>query len=80
MTFWKSYNNLPVEQHQVQRLVDEYNADEQLWQSLAWERVHRLWLQPHLSAKQHRLLDLLEFAKARPSQDCIGKSFHSPNL
>ena len=69
----KSYNHLLVEQHQGQRLVDEFNADERQWQSLAWKRVQRRMLYPHLLANQHSLLDLLEFDKARPPQDCIGE-------
>ena len=72
----KFYNNVPSQQRLTQRLVDEFNADEQMWQSLEWERVQHRWLQPHLSAKRHRLLDLLEFDKARPPQDCIGTFFY----
>jgi len=30
----KSYNNLPPEQHPVQRLVDQFNEDEQRWKDL----------------------------------------------
>jgi hypothetical protein len=33
----KSYNNLPQEQHPVQHLVDQFNADERRWQDLRRE-------------------------------------------
>jgi hypothetical protein len=69
----KSYNNLPPHQHQIQRLGDQFNADERLWRSLAGERRLRRKGQPRLSAKQRRLLDLLEFSKARPPQDCVSQ-------
>ena len=69
----KSYNNMPPEQRPAQRLVDRFNADEQLWQSLAWKRRLRRKLHPRMAAKQRELLDLLEFAKACPPQDCIGQ-------
>jgi len=72
MTFLKAYNNPPQQQRLAQRLLDQFNADEQLWRSLAWKRIQRRRLHPHLSAKRHSLLDLLEFDKSRPPQDCIG--------
>lgn len=71
----RPYNNLPPPQRSIQRLTDQFNADERLWRSLAEKRGERRLRrkgQPRLSAKQHRLLDLLEFANARPPQDCIG--------
>lgn len=66
------YNNLPSQQHQVQRLVDQFNADERLWRTLEGKRKRRRELGTRLSKKRHKQLDLLEFAKARPPQDCIG--------
>ena len=66
------HDNLPPRQRPIQRLVDQFNADERLWRSLAKERRERRTGQQRLSTKQHRLLDLLEFAKARPLQDCVG--------
>jgi len=68
------HSNLPLHQRSVQRFVDQFNADERLWRSLAAERRLRRKGQPRLSAKQRRLLDLLEFAKSRPPQDCIGSA------
>jgi len=58
----------------VQRLIDQFNADERVWRSLAKERRQRRKGRPRLSAGQHRLLDLLECAQARPPQDCIGSA------
>ena len=67
------YYNLPPEQRHSQQLVDNYNADAQLWRKLAPKRRTRRKLQPRLSKKKLKTLDLLEFSKARPLQDCIGQ-------
>lgn len=67
------YHNLPREQHATQRLVDQFNADERLWKALEPNRRARRKTRPKLSRKQAKVLDLLEFAKARPPQDCIGQ-------
>jgi len=67
------FYNLPPEQRATQRLVDQFNADERLWRKLEPKRRARRKLQPRLSRKKRKNLDLLEFAKARPPQDCIGK-------
>jgi hypothetical protein len=63
--------NLPPEQRAFQRQVDQFNADERLWKKLAPRRRARRRAQPALSRSQHKALDLREFAKARPPQDCI---------
>jgi hypothetical protein len=65
------YFNLPPEQRPLQRLVDQFNADEQLWRKLARRRRGRR-LRPGLSRKQLKALDLLEFAKAR-LPECVGQ-------
>ena len=65
------YYNLPSEQRPIQRLVDQFNADEQLWRQLARKRRARR-LRPGLSRKQLKALDLLEFAKAR-LPECVGQ-------
>ena len=65
------YFNLPPEQRLVQQLADQFNADERLWRSLEPRRRLRRKGRLRLSARQHRLLDLLEFAKVRPPQDCV---------
>ena len=67
------YYNLPPEQRFTQRLADQFNADARLWRKLAPRRRAGRKLRPLLSKKQLKKLDLLEFAKARPLQDCIGQ-------
>ena len=67
------YHNLPPEQGATQRLVDQFNADEWLWRKLEPRRRARRKLRPRLSRKNLKKLDLLDFTKARPPQDCIGQ-------
>jgi hypothetical protein len=64
--------NIPPKQRRIQQLVAQFNADEELWFSLESKRHHRRKLHPRMSAKLRRQLDLLEFASARPPQDCVG--------
>ncbi|MBI3811828.1 MAG: hypothetical protein HY283_06450 [Nitrospirae bacterium] len=68
----KRYDNLLPQQRLTQRLADRFNADERLWRILEGKRKQRRELGPRLPEKRHKQLDLLEFAKARPPQDCIG--------
>jgi hypothetical protein len=67
------YYNLPPEQRRTQRLADQFNADEKLWKKLGPKRRARRKLRPPRPRKQLKKIDLLEFAKARPPQDCIGE-------
>ena len=67
------YHNLPPEQRAAQRLVDQFNADERLWKELEPRRRARRKLRPRLAHEKLRRLDLQEFAKAKPTQDCIGQ-------
>src|SRR5258708_26857842 len=67
------YSNLPLAQRATQRLVEQFNADERLWKKLGPRRKARRKLRPRLSRKKLKKLDLSEFAKARPPQDCIGQ-------
>ncbi len=67
------YYNLPPEQRGTQRWVDQFNADERLWKKLEPRRRARRKLLRWLSRKKLKTLDLLEFAMARPPQDCIGE-------
>ena len=67
------YYNLPPEQRWIQNLVAQFNADERLWRSLEGKRLLRRMLYPRMSAKHRKLLNRLDFAKARPPQDCIGE-------
>lgn len=66
------YYNLPPEQRRVQRLVALYNADEQLWQRLEGKHRLRRRILPRLSPKLQKQIDLLDFARARLPQDCVG--------
>lgn len=66
------YYNLPSGQRHGQQLVALFNADERLWRSLEGKRRLRRRLYPRISAKLRKQLDLLDFAKARPLQDCVG--------
>ena len=61
------YYNLPPEQRAIQQLVDQFNADERLWRKLELKRRARL------PRKKLKKLDVQEFAKARPPQDCIAQ-------
>jgi hypothetical protein len=67
------YYNLPPEQRAVQRLAEQFSADERLWKKLEPRRRARWKLRPRRSHKKLKELDLQEFAKARPPQDCIGQ-------
>ena len=67
------YCHLPPEQRRVQRLVAQFNADEQLWRSLEAKRWRRRKVHPRMPAKLRRQLDLLEFANSRPLEDCVGQ-------
>ena len=66
------YYNLPLEQRATQRLVEQYNADERLWEKLEPRRRARRKLLTVLSEEKLKKLDLLEFARARPPQECVG--------
>lgn len=65
------YGNLDPEQRRVQRFVTLFNADEQRWESLKGKRRLRRALFPWLSKKLQKQLDLFDFAKARPPEDCL---------
>jgi len=65
--------NLPPEQHRVQRLVDQWNADGGLWQKLAPRRRLRRAARKNLTEAQLRELDLREFARTKPPVECIGE-------
>lgn len=64
--------NLPPEQRELQRRVDQNNADEMLWRRLAPARRLR---HKQLRGPGKRVLnelDLREHAAARPPDDAIG--------
>lgn len=66
------FYSLPPEQRRVQQVVARFNADEQLWESLEGKRRLRRRLLPRVPAKRRKQLDQLDFATARPPQDCVG--------
>ncbi len=68
-----TYPNLPPEQHHAQRIVDQFNADARLWEKLETRRRRRRKRFPRLPEEFHKKLDLLEHAKARSPQECVGE-------
>ena len=67
------FYNLPPEQRATQRLGEQYNADARLWKKLEPRRRARRKLRPRLPKKKLKKLDLLDFEKARPPQECVGQ-------
>ena len=67
------YYNLLPQQRRMQRLADQFNADERLWETLEPRRLARRKFLPRISPKKLKELDLLEFARAKPPQDCIAE-------
>jgi hypothetical protein len=68
------YYNLPHEQRATQRLVDQNNADARLCKKLSpCRRAHRKLLRRFLSPKVLKDLDLIEFSRQRPTEDCIAQ-------
>jgi hypothetical protein len=68
-----NYPNLLRNQHEIQRILDQFNADETRWRSLEPRQRLRRKILRRLKKKEHRALDLLEFAKLRPADDCIAR-------
>lgn len=64
--------NLPAGQQFTQRIVDEFNAAESLWESLALRRKLRKLLYPKKGRRKRQQLDLAEFARHQLPKDCIG--------
>ena len=64
--------NLPVRQQFTQRIADEFNADESLWESLAPLQKLRKLLYPKMGRRKRQQLDLAEFIRHQPPKDCIG--------
>jgi hypothetical protein len=64
--------NISPKQRRILQLVAQFNADEELWLRLESKCRRRRKLHPRITAKLKKQLDLLEFASARPPQDCVG--------
>src|SRR6266496_3258966 len=82
-SIWPNMNpfyNLPPEQQRAQRLVDQFNKDEQLWTKLEPRRRLRRKLRPGLSRKKRIEQDLEEFARERPPIECVGEPIQTTNL
>ena len=60
------------EQRRLRRLVQLFNNNERLWNSLEGKRRLRRRLFRRLSPKVHKQLELLDFAITCPPQDCVG--------
>jgi hypothetical protein len=56
----KPYYNLPPHQREAQRLADEFNADERLWEKLEPLRKLRRLLKPRLSKKKQASVSSLK--------------------
>jgi hypothetical protein len=67
------YHTLASEHRRVQRIVDRFNANEQVWRRLGLRRRLRRAVRRNLTDAQLRELDLRDFARARPPEDCIGE-------
>jgi hypothetical protein len=67
------YRNLPFEQRFTQRLVDQFNADERLWDDLEPLRRARRRLDPRLSKRKLKELDLADFARRQAAAECVGQ-------
>lgn len=64
---------LPEKQRFIQRLADQFNADERFWESLEPVRRLRRALCPCLSRRKRKKLDLADFARAQPPKDCVAQ-------
>lgn len=63
--------NLPERQRMTQRLADEFNADERVWESLEPLRRLRRKLYPRQRPCTRKKQDLADFARTQPPKDCI---------
>jgi hypothetical protein len=68
----RRYPNLTSRQQRTQFLVDLFNADERLWGKLLFRREKRRKKLRNVSKKLQKRLDLLEFRRVRPPDDCVG--------
>ncbi len=64
-------SNLPPEQRFTQRLADDFNADERLWERLLSLRRLRRLLCPGISRRKRKAQDLADFARVQPLKNCV---------
>ncbi len=65
------YRNIPCNQRFAQKLIDNFNEDEILWNRLEVRRKDRR-KKLNISEMLQRALDILEFESKRHPDDCIG--------
>jgi len=65
--------NLPGNQRFTQRLANQFNADERVWEKLAPLRRLRRLLRPNDDPKKQKNQDLADFARAQPPRDCVSQ-------
>ena len=66
-----SHLNLPALQRFTQRLADQFNADERLWERLAPLRQLRRLLRLGHDSETQKQQDLADFARAQPPKDVV---------
>jgi hypothetical protein len=64
---------LPDNRQFTQRLADQFNADERIWERLEPLRRLCLALHPRMSRRKRKKLDLADFARAQPPKDCVAQ-------
>jgi len=67
-----AYTNLPLTQKRTQELAVDSMLQRSCGVGLEDKRRRRRERYPEISPEFHAQLDLLDFANARPLQDCIG--------
>lgn len=65
-------SSLPPTQQFVQRIVDRFNSDEEVWRKFVLKRIRRRAKHPEWTEDERRVLDLLEDARKSPPEDSAG--------
>jgi hypothetical protein len=59
-----------------QKLIDQFNRDEQRWRWLQWRKLKRRVRFPKLGALRHAILDLRdEMREKRQPADCVSSKW-----
>ena len=64
---------LPDNRQFTQRLADQFNADERVWERLEPLRRLRRALCPRMSRRKRKKQDLADFARFQPPKDCVAQ-------